>query len=78
MKCLKGKCRKLTSQQYSIIKFMLDGNDIQDIADLLDISAKTVSAHKRMIMTKFNLNSDYELLQLFNKYKVQLSLASHL
>lgn len=78
MKCLKCKCRKLTSQQYAIIKYMLDGKDIQDIADLLDISAKTVSAHKRMIMAKFNLNSDYELLQLFNKYKVQLSLASHL
>jgi DNA-binding CsgD family transcriptional regulator len=73
VKCIECKRRKLTSQQHEIIKYMLDNKDTQNTAELLEISPKTVSTHKRTIMNKFNLKSDCEVLQLFNKHSVKLS-----
>jgi DNA-binding CsgD family transcriptional regulator len=68
-KCLKCKYRTLTPQQMMIAKYLLRGNDIIDIAKLLDINVKTVSAHKRLMMSKFNLSSDCELLHFLNNLK---------
>ncbi|MGB3251997.1 LuxR C-terminal-related transcriptional regulator [Buttiauxella gaviniae] len=68
-KCLKCKYRSLTPQQMTIAKYMLQGNDIIKIAKLLEINVKTVSAHKRLMMSKFNLSSDYELLHFLNNLK---------
>ncbi|MFP2514331.1 helix-turn-helix transcriptional regulator [Buttiauxella agrestis] len=65
-KCLKCKYRTLTPQQMTIAKYLLRGNDIIDIAHLLGIHVKTVSAHKRLMMSKFNLSSDCDLLHFLN------------
>lgn len=68
-KCLQCKYRTLTPQQLTIAKYLLRGKDIVDIAKSLELSVKTVSAHKRLMMSKFNLNSDCELLQFLNNLK---------
>ena len=68
-KCLKCKYRTLTPQQMMIAKYLLWGNDIIDIAGLLAINVKTVSAHKRLMMSKFNLSSDCELLHFLHNLK---------
>lgn len=68
-KCLQCKYRTLTPQQVTIAKHLLRGCDIVDIAKLLDINVKTVSSHKRLMMNKFNLSSDCELLQFLNNLK---------
>ena len=68
-KCLKCKYRTLTPQQMMIAKYLLWGNDIIDIAELLAINVKTVSAHKRLMMSKFNLSSDCELLHFLHNLK---------
>lgn len=68
-KCLKCKYRTLTPQQITIAKHLLRGYDIIDIAKLLKIHVKTVSAHKRLMMSKFNLNSDCELLHFLKDLK---------
>ncbi|MCS3601735.1 DNA-binding CsgD family transcriptional regulator [Buttiauxella sp. BIGb0471] len=68
-KCLKCKYRSLTPQQMMIAKYLLQGNDIIDIAELLEINVKTVSAHKRLMMSKFNLSSDCELLHFLSNLK---------
>ncbi|KFC81314.1 LuxR C-terminal-related transcriptional regulator [Buttiauxella agrestis] len=69
-KCLQCKYRTLTPQQSIIAKYFLRGNDIVDIAKLLQINVKTVSAHKRLMMSKFNLNSDCELLRFLKNLKM--------
>lgn len=69
-KCLQCKYRTLTPQQLTIAKYMLQGNDIIEIADLLEINVKTVSAHKRLMMNKFDLKSDCELLQFLSNLKM--------
>lgn len=43
------------------------GMSVMQIADELMISEKTVFTHKYKIMQRFNLRSDYELMQLLNK-----------
>lgn len=68
-KCLQCKFRALSPQQLTIAKYLLRGKDIVDIAKSLELSVKTVSAHKRLMMSKFNLNSDCELLQFLNNLK---------
>jgi len=68
-KCLKCKYRTLTPQQVTIAKHMLKGCDIIDIEKSLKINVKTVSAHKRLMMNKFNLSSDCELLQFLNNLR---------
>ncbi|HKM95722.1 MAG TPA: LuxR C-terminal-related transcriptional regulator [Buttiauxella sp.] len=69
-KCLKCKYRTLTPQQLTIAKHLLRGHDLIGIAKLLEINVKTVSAHKRLMMNKFNLTSDCELLQFLNNLKM--------
>ncbi|SUW63739.1 DNA-binding transcriptional activator BglJ [Buttiauxella agrestis] len=70
-KCLDCKYTTLTSQQYIIAKYILRGNDIIEIARNLDINVKTVSAHKRLIMNKFNLRTDCELIHFLQNFKAQ-------
>lgn len=68
-KCLLCKYRTLTPQQLAIAKYLLQGKDVSAIALQLAIGVKTVSAHKRLMMSKFNLNTDYELLLFLNNLK---------
>ncbi|MFP2504816.1 helix-turn-helix transcriptional regulator [Buttiauxella gaviniae] len=68
-KCLQCKYRTLTPQQLTIAKYLLRDKDIVDIAKSLRLSIKTVSAHKRLIMSNFDLNSDCELLQFLHNLK---------
>ncbi|WP_167455948.1 helix-turn-helix transcriptional regulator [Buttiauxella izardii] len=69
-KCLNCKYVTLTVQQIIIAKHLLRGNDIAEIAVHLNISVKTVSAHKRLMMAKFNLSTDCELLQCLKNLKM--------
>ncbi|MCS3601670.1 DNA-binding NarL/FixJ family response regulator [Buttiauxella sp. BIGb0471] len=68
-KCFSCKYLTLTSQQLTIAKKMLHGQDISQIAQALGINVKTVSAHKRLIMQKFNLRNDFELMHLLYNMK---------
>lgn len=61
-KCAQCKYLRLTPQQILIAKALLHGEDILKISQKLNISIKTASAHKRLIMSKFNLRNDCELL----------------
>lgn len=68
-KCLQCKYRTLTPQQIMIAKSLLHGNDILKISQQLGINVKTVSAHKRHLMSKFNLKNDCELLHFLKTLK---------
>ncbi|HKN05882.1 MAG TPA: helix-turn-helix transcriptional regulator [Buttiauxella sp.] len=69
-KCFSCKYLTLTSQQVTIAKKMLHGQDISQIAQALGINVKTVSAHKRLIMQKFNLRNNFELMHLLYNMKL--------
>jgi DNA-binding CsgD family transcriptional regulator len=72
-KCFHCKYLTLTPQQIVIARKMLQGQDLSQIAISLGINVKTVSAHKRLIMHKFNLHTDFELLRFFNSLRSHTS-----
>ena len=65
--CLDCACRVLSLQQMKIAVGFFHGQDTKQIAKVLSINAKTVSAHKRQIMQKYDLDCDFELLTLLNR-----------
>ncbi|MFP2514723.1 LuxR C-terminal-related transcriptional regulator [Buttiauxella agrestis] len=68
-KCLQCKYRTLTPQQILIAKSLLRGNDIFSISKQLSINIKTASSHKRLMMNKFGLKNDCELLMFLKSFK---------
>lgn len=64
--CLACGHKTLSPQQIKVATHYSQGSSAHQIAQSLDINIKTVFAHKRIIMGKFNLNSDCELLRLLN------------
>ena len=65
--CFDCEHKILSPQQIRIIMNLYKGLSVMQTADALQIGYKTVFAHKYMIMQKFNLRSDYELIALLNR-----------
>lgn len=63
--------RTLSPQQIKIAAHFYRGYNPEQIASHLQLNVKTVGAHKYMIMNKFNLYSDCELLHFLNGLKNQ-------
>lgn len=63
--------RTLSPQQVKVAAHFYRGDNPEKTASDLQLNVKTVCAHKRMIMAKFNLYSDCELLHFLNGLKNQ-------
>ncbi|QPK02727.1 helix-turn-helix transcriptional regulator [Enterobacter mori] len=59
--------KTLSMQQMRIMVNLYKGLSVTQIADKLKVSCKTIFTHKYMVMQKFDLRSDYELMILLNK-----------
>ncbi|MDN6632213.1 MAG: helix-turn-helix transcriptional regulator [Enterobacterales bacterium] len=55
---------ELSLQEIKIISYISHGFTIARIANILGLSVKTVSAHKRRVMRKFNIKNNVELITL--------------
>lgn len=62
--------RTLTAREQEVIRLLADGFSIEEIAEKLFISPKTVKNHRASIMSKLNLHSHHELV----RYAVKLGL----
>ena len=51
----------LTHQQREIMSAFYQGRSVHQVAKKMKINYKTVTAHKYLVMHKFNLKSDYDL-----------------
>jgi len=69
--CQRCMHQTLSPQQVKVAAHFYRGNNPEQIASNLQLNVKTVCAHKRLIMTKFNLYSDCELLHFLNGLKQQ-------
>ncbi|MCD7091322.1 helix-turn-helix transcriptional regulator, partial [Klebsiella quasipneumoniae] len=68
--CCDCQLTKLSPQQIRIMSYLNEGMSVMQIAEELMVSEKTVYTHKYMVMRKFNLHSDYELMLLLNKLTI--------
>jgi DNA-binding NarL/FixJ family response regulator len=66
--------KQLSNREFEVFTLLVNGKSITEIADLLHLSAKTVSTHKTRILQKMGMNSLAEMVQ----YAVQQKLLSPL
>ena len=55
--------KKLSDREFEVFSLLVNGKTITDIADMLHLSAKTVSTHKTRILNKMEMGSLAELVQ---------------
>ena len=53
----------LTNRERSVVRLVAEGHTNKHIAELLDISIKTVETHRSTVMRKLNLSSSAELVR---------------
>jgi two-component system response regulator NreC len=53
----------LTARENEILQLLVVGNTVKDVANELDLSVKTVEAHKFNLMRKLNIHSRTELVE---------------
>ncbi len=64
---VRGKSSGLTNRELEVLQLVAEGGTTKSIGNRLDISAKTVDAHRQNIMRKLNLRTVAEL----TKYAVR-------
>ncbi|OGG96811.1 MAG: hypothetical protein A2508_01755 [Candidatus Lambdaproteobacteria bacterium RIFOXYD12_FULL_49_8] len=63
---------KLTSREKQVLKLIAEGHSTKDIAESLNLSSKTVGAHRENLMKKLNLHNIAQL----TRYAIQKGLLS--
>src|SRR5471030_2736114 len=62
----------LSDREFQVLQMLAAGNSINDIADALSLSAKTISTHKMRLMQKLGLATNAELI----RYAIRQGIAS--
>jgi two-component system, NarL family, response regulator NreC len=60
----------LTKREREILKMLAEGHSVKDIATFLDLSVKTVEAHKFNLMRKLDIHNKAQLVQYAIQKKV--------
>jgi two-component system response regulator NreC len=60
----------LTRRETEILKFLAEGNSVKEIATTLNLSVKTIEAHKFNLMRKLNIHNKAQLVQYAIQKKV--------
>lgn len=67
--CLGCRHNKLSLQQREVMTGLYLGRSVQEVATNMKVSYKTVTAHKYVVMRKFNLKNDYDLFRFLGKLR---------
>lgn len=71
VKPLKGEpLRRLTSRETQILQLLAEGRSNKEVANILDISVKTVETHRTNIMRKLGVHSVVELVRYAIKNEI--------
>ena len=66
-----GEARRvLTEREVEVLRMLASGRTVREVAALLDLSPKTVDAHKTNMMRKLKLHSRLELFRWAVKHKL--------
>jgi len=60
----------LTRRETEILKFLAEGNSVKEIASTLDLSVKTIEAHKFNLMRKLDIHNKAQLVQYAIQKKI--------
>ena len=62
------EAQQLTQRQREILQLLAEGNSAKEVANLLNISPRTVEFHKHSLMTKLKLKTNSALIQYAIKH----------
>ena len=64
------KIQSLTTREIQILKMLTKGKKLTEIADVLNLSKKTIANNISIIKSKLDVETDYELFSLSNKIEI--------
>lgn len=64
------KIQSLTTREIQILKMLTEGKKLTEIADVLNLSKKTIANNISIIKSKLDVETDYELFSLSNKIEI--------
>ena len=62
--------RRLSAREQEILKLIAEGHSSREIAEMLDLSVKTVHNHRTRLMTKLDIHRNTDLV----KYAIRLGM----
>jgi DNA-binding NarL/FixJ family response regulator len=62
--------KTLTRRETEILKFLAEGNSVKEIACSLNLSVKTIEAHKFNLMRKLDIHNKAQLVQYAIQKKI--------
>jgi DNA-binding NarL/FixJ family response regulator len=66
----KARAKTLTPRQREVIQLLAEGKSMKEVADVLNVTPRTVAFHKYRIMDELNLNTTAELIQFAIKSRI--------
>jgi DNA-binding NarL/FixJ family response regulator len=66
----KSSFRKLTSRQREVLQLLAEGHSAKEIANILNISPRTVEFHKYRMMEQLKISTSAELVQFAIKHGI--------
>jgi DNA-binding NarL/FixJ family response regulator len=58
-----GETQRLTTRQREVLQLLAEGRTAKEIANILNISSRTVEFHKSQILTQLNLQTTADLIK---------------
>ena len=61
---------RLSTREYETLSYIVQGKSITDIAQLMNISPKTVRTHRERVLKKMNMKTDLEIIRYAFRHKL--------
>ncbi len=66
----RGDSAKLTTRQREVLQLLAEGSSMKEVANILDLSPRTIAFHKYRIMEELNLKTNAHLFQFAIKHGI--------
>lgn len=66
----KARAKSLTPRQREVVQLLAEGKSMKEVADVLNVTPRTVAFHKYRIMEELSLKTTAELIQFAIKSKI--------
>ncbi len=63
-----GASANLTTRQREVLQLLAEGHSMKEVANILDVSPRTIAFHKYRIMNELSLNSSADLVRFAIKH----------
>jgi DNA-binding NarL/FixJ family response regulator len=67
---VKGQAKNLTPRQREVVQLLAEGKSMKEVANVLNVTPRTVAFHKYRVMDELNLATTAELIQFAIKSKI--------